>query len=155
MTFVQSPNDFKHILRVLNTNIDGKQKIMYALTSIPGIGRRFSQLILRKADIDLAKRAGELNENDIEKIVTIIKNPSDFKIPLWMLNRQKDYKTGQYRQNVANELQNALREDLVRLKKIRCHRGIRHYCKLRVRGQHTKTTGRHGVTVGVEKRKGK
>ncbi|KAJ6954015.1 hypothetical protein NC652_005674 [Populus alba x Populus x berolinensis] len=28
--------DFQHILRVLNTNVDGKQKIMFALTSIKG-----------------------------------------------------------------------------------------------------------------------
>ena len=34
--------DFQHILRVLNTNVDGKDKIMYALTRIKGIGRRFS-----------------------------------------------------------------------------------------------------------------
>ena len=28
------PEKFQHILRVLNTNIDGKQKIMFALTAI-------------------------------------------------------------------------------------------------------------------------
>ena len=126
---------------------------MYALTGINGIGRRFSQLILRKADIDAAKRAGELSDEDIEKIVQIVRNPKEYKIPEWFLNRQKDFKTGEYRQNVANELQNALREDLVRLKKIRCHRGIRHYCKLKVRGQHTKTTGRRGNSAIAGKKK--
>merc|ERR1719435_505719 len=35
------------------------------------------------------------------------------------------------------------------LKKIRAHRGLRHYWGLRVRGQHTKTTGHKGKTVGV------
>ena len=47
---------FQHILRMLNTNIDGRQKIMYALTSIRGIGRRFSNLVCKKADIDMTKR---------------------------------------------------------------------------------------------------
>lgn len=28
------PEKFQHILRVLNTNIDGQTKVMYALTSI-------------------------------------------------------------------------------------------------------------------------
>ncbi|CAK0798444.1 unnamed protein product [Prorocentrum cordatum] len=37
----------------------------------------------------------------------------------------------------------ALREDLERMKRVRLHRGIRHYWGIRVRGQHTKTTGRH------------
>merc|ERR1712130_113637 len=44
-------------------------------------------------------------------------------------------------QVMANVLDNKLREDLERLKKIRAHRGLRHYWGLRVRGQHTKTTG--------------
>ena len=91
-------------------------------------------------------------------------------------------------QVTSNMLENKLREDLERLKKIRAHRGLRHYwgyfifilikkeclcniftpefitfCKivtdvhiissLRVRGQHTKTTGRRGRTVGVSKKK--
>jgi len=46
-----------------------------------------------------------------------------------------------------------LREDLERLKKVRAHRGIRHHCGLRVRGQRTKSTGRRGATVGVIKKK--
>ena len=35
----------------------------------------------------------------------------------------------------------------------RNHRGLRHYWGLRVRGQHTKTTGRRGKTVGVSKKR--
>jgi hypothetical protein len=35
----------------------------------------------------------------------------------------------------------------------RAHRGLRHYWGLRVKGQHTKTTGRRGKTVGVSKKK--
>jgi small subunit ribosomal protein S18e len=54
---------------------------------------------------------------------------------------------------MANFLDNKLREDLERLKKIRAHRGLRHYWGLRTRGQHTKTTGRRGRTVGVSKKK--
>lgn len=48
--------DFQHILRVLNTNVDGKRKIMYALTSIKGIGRRFANIVCKKADVDMNKR---------------------------------------------------------------------------------------------------
>jgi small subunit ribosomal protein S18e len=54
----------------------------------------------------------------------------------------------------ANGLDFKIREDLDRLRKIRCHRGLRHYWGVRVRGQHTKTTGRRGKTVGVSKKKG-
>merc|ERR1712227_518163 len=108
------PPTFQHILRVMNTNIDGKRNIQYAITAIKGVGRRYANLFL---------------------------------------NRQKDIKDGKTGQVMANFLDNKLREDLERLKKIRAHRGLRHYWGLRTRGQHTKTTGRRGRTVGVSKKK--
>jgi small subunit ribosomal protein S18e len=63
-------------------------------------------------------RAGELTNDEIERLVAIIQNPLQFKIPVWFLNRKKDYKTGKHSQAVANTLQGKLREDLERLKKI-------------------------------------
>merc|ERR1711893_22193 len=116
------PEKFQHILRVMNTNIDGRRKIAFALTAIKGIGRRYSHVVCKKADVDLSKRAGELSDEEVEKVIT-------------------------------NVLDSKIREDLERLKKIRAHRGLRHYWGLRVRGQHTKTTGRRGRTVGVSKKK--
>lgn len=80
--------------------------------------------------------------------MTIIQNPAQFKIPAWFLNRQRDIVDGKSYQVLSNGLDSKLREDLERLKKIRAHRGLRHYWGLRVRGQHTKTTGRRGKTVG-------
>lgn len=98
-------------------------------------------------------RAGELSNEELERIVTILQNPSQYKIPNWFLNRQKDIVDGKYSQILSNGLDSKMREDLERLKKIRNHRGLRHYWGLRVRGQHTKTTGRRGRTVGVSKKK--
>eukprot|EP00887_Chlorella_sp_A99_P002010 scaffold18.g2010.t1 len=148
-----APDSFTHILRVLNTNVDGKQKIMYALTAIKGLGRRFSNIAIKKAEVDLSKRAGELSAEELESIMTIVSNPRAYKIPDWFLNRQKDIKDGRYSQVTSSALDTKLRDDLERLKKIRNHRGLRHYWGLRVRGQHTKTTGRRGKTVGVAKKK--
>ena len=90
--------DFQYVLRVLNTNVDGRQKIMYAMTSIKGIGRRMSNLICKKADIDMNKRAGELTSDEVDRIITIVQNPRQFKIPDWFLNRQKDVKDGKFTQ---------------------------------------------------------
>merc|ERR1711931_1798 len=147
------PEKFQHILRVLNTNIDGRRKISFAITSIRGVGRRFATVVCKKANIDIKKRAGELTEEEVERVITVMANPRQYKIPDWFLNRQKDIKDGRYSQVLSNNLDNKLREDLERLKKIRAHRGLRHYWGLRVRGQHTKTTGRRGRTVGVSKKK--
>ncbi|GAB1599288.1 40S ribosomal protein S18 isoform X1 [Argonauta hians] len=147
------PEKFQHILRIMNTNIDGKRKSMFAITAIKGIGRRFANVVCKKANIDLNKRAGEMTEEEVDRVLTVMSNPRQYKIPDWFLNRQKDIKDGKYSQIMANSLDNKLREDLERLKKIRAHRGLRHFWGLRVRGQHTKTTGRRGRTVGVAKKK--
>jgi len=147
------PEKFQHILRVMNTNIDGRRKIAFALTAIKGIGRRYAQVVCKKASVDITKRAGELSEDEVEKVITIMSNPRQYKIPDWFLNRQKDIKDGKYSQVMSNILDSKIREDLERLKKIRAHRGLRHFWGLRVRGQHTKTTGRRGRTVGVSKKK--
>ena len=136
-------DDFQHILRVLNTNVDGRTKVMYALTQIKGIGRRFSNVVCKKAEIDMGKRAGELSAAELESLMVIVANPRQFRIPDWFLNRQKDFKDGKYSQLSSNALDTKLRDDLERLKKIRNHRGLRHYWGIRVRGQHTKTTGRN------------
>lgn len=68
-------HSFQYIIRLLNTNVDGKQKVMYALTKIKGVGRRYSNLVCKKADVDLTKRAGDLTSEELERIVTIIQNP--------------------------------------------------------------------------------
>jgi len=145
---------FQHILRVVNTNVDGKNKIMFALTAIKGCGRRISNIVCKKANVDLNKRAGELSNEEIDKLVNVLSHPQQYKIPNWMLNRQKDVKDGKFSQLISNNVDTKLREDIERLKKVRAHRGLRHYWGLRVRGQHTKTTGRKGRTMGVSKKKG-
>lgn len=98
--------------------------------------------------------AGELTPEELERIITIMQNPTQYKIPLWFLNRQRDIVDGKNSQILANGVDSKLRDDLERLKKMRSHRGLRHYWGLRVRGQHSKTTGRRGRTVGVSKKKG-
>ena len=74
------------------------------MLSIPIFVQNISQLLMEfkvtskssqfQADIDLSKRAGELSEEEVEKIITIMSNPRQYKIPDWFLNRQKDIKDG-------------------------------------------------------------
>jgi small subunit ribosomal protein S18e len=77
--------------------------------------------------------AGELTTEELERIVTIIQNPTQYKIPSWFLNRQKDIVDGKDGQILANGLDSKLRDD---------------YWGLRVRGQHTKTTGTFLLGLG-------
>ena len=105
-------DDFQHIIRVLNTNVDGREKVMYSLTKIKGIGRRFSNLVCKKAEIDLGKRAGELSAAELESLMVIVSNPRQFRIPDWFLNRKHDFKDGKFSQLVSNQLDTKLRDDL-------------------------------------------
>lgn len=93
--------------------------------------------------------AGELNSDELERLVTIIQNPTQFKIPTWFLNRQRDIVDGKNYQILSNGVDSKIRDDLERLKKIRAHRGLRHFWGLRVRGQHTKTTGMYAPCCDV------
>ena len=77
----------------------------------------------------------------------------DYGIPKWFLNRQRCIKDGTYSQLYSNMVDTRLREDLERMKKVRNHRGLRHFWGLKVRGQKTKSTGRTGKTLGVTKKK--
>jgi small subunit ribosomal protein S18e len=93
------------------------------------LNKRYSRLISSTPVIfaqTLTSSAGELTTEELERIVTIIQNPTQYKIPEWFLNRQKDIIDGKNSQLLANALDNKLREDLERLKKIRAHRGVRH-----------------------------
>ena len=146
-------NNFKHIHRILNTNIDGKRTVPFALDKIKGVGRRFGFLICKILRINPKLRAGELSETQCDAIAKLIAEPEGHGIPRWFLNRQRDYKEGKNLQMASNILETKLREDIERLFKMRTNRGLRHKWGLKVRGQHTKTTGRRGKTVGVEKKK--
>ncbi|EPY32326.1 small subunit ribosomal protein S18e [Strigomonas culicis] len=116
---------------------------------VKGVGIRFAYMICKKAAIDPERRAGTLTAAELDQIAEIIADPAKFKFPDWFLNRQRDPKTGKTEHLSSSMVDSRLREDLERLKKIRAHRGIRHHYGLRVRGQHTCTSGRGGRTVGV------
>merc|ERR1712200_394579 len=73
------PEKFQHILRILNTNIDVRIKVIFAITSIKGVGRRYANIVLKKADIEVTKRAGELSDEEVEKLITIMANPRQYK----------------------------------------------------------------------------
>lgn len=63
--------------------------------------------------------AGELSNDEIDKLVAVISNPLQYDIPKWYLNRQNDINTGVFKQVVSNNLATNLREDINRLKKMR------------------------------------
>lgn len=55
---IENVDNFKHILRILNTNIEGVRTVPYAIEAIEGVGRRFGFLICKILRINPRMRAG-------------------------------------------------------------------------------------------------
>jgi len=69
-----------------------------------------------------------------------------------MVNRPHDWETGADMHLYGSDIELRLRDDINRMKMIRCYRGIRHEQGQKVRGQRTRSNGRTGLTVGVIKK---
>jgi small subunit ribosomal protein S13 len=144
--------EFRHILRIAGSDVAGTLKTVYALTKIKGVNTSLSNAILRKANINPDLRVGFLTESDVEKIEEIIKDPTRYNIPIWLYNRRKATETGKDTHLTSAELVLKTKTDIDQEKEIKSWRGYRHAYSLKVRGQHTKTTGRAGKALGVKKK---
>ena len=151
MSLTTRPSNFREkvFFRKLRSQVDGNAKIEHGLTQIRGVGRRFAQAIVRVAKIDPDLRIGAIPEKDLNRIEEIIIAPITNGIPVWMVNRKKDLVTGEDLHIIGNRLELSVRRDIDRMKRIRSYKGVRHHRGLKVRGQKTKSTGRHGLVVGV------
>ena len=133
----EKDDDFKYIVRIANTDLDGEKTAITALTSIKGVGPRIADNI---SDEDAAR---------IEEVLVELYE----HVPKWFLNRQKDWESGDDLHLLSTDLEMGLRDDINRLRMIRCYRGIRHESGHKVRGQKTRSNGRPGLTLGVSKRR--
>jgi small subunit ribosomal protein S13 len=144
-------SDFKYIVRIANTDVDGERTIIFGLTQIKGVGRRMAILLADIAGIPRSMKMGDLSDQQIEKISQILENLNE-KLPGWMLNHRKDLDTGKDIHLVSSDVDMRLRDDVNLMKMIRCYRGIRHEMGLRVRGQRTRANNRSGLSLGVSKK---
>ncbi|WP_421908841.1 30S ribosomal protein S13 [Methanolacinia petrolearia] len=144
--------EIKYFIRVENTDLDGTKSVQVALTGLAGIGMHTSVSIAQMAGVDPRATLGLLEEDVVDRIREVVSGYTE-EVPAWMLNRQKDVYTGEAKQLLGTDLRMAVDDDVNRMRKIRCYRGIRHETHQKVRGQRTKSTGRHGATVGVSKKK--
>jgi len=151
------PKNFREkvFFRKIRAQVDGNAQVEHALAQIRGIGRRFAQVIVKVAAINPNLRIGAIPEKDLNKLEEIIINPVENGVPTWMVNRPKDLRTGDHLHIIGNKLEIKVKRDVERMKKMKNYKGVRHHLGLKVRGQKTKSTGRHGLVVGVmRKRKG-
>lgn len=148
----ETDKDFKYIVRIANTDLEGGKAMLSALRKIKGIGFSFANVICNAANIDVTKRIGNLTDKEISKIEEVIKSSSKFA-PSWMLNHRKDYEDGLTKHLFTSDLDFANEAGIKRLKRIKSYRGVRHSLGLPVRGQKTRSNFRKnkGRGPGVKK----
>ena len=154
----QKKEDFRHLVRIANADLNGNKGIYTALQSIKGVGFMFANMICKQANLNRAKKAGELTDVEIKKIEEILEKPLSSKCPIWLLNRRKDSETGLDKHLVSGDIMFVQETDVKIMKKIRSYKGTRHMSGLPVRGQKTKSNFRKNkgkVSLGVKKKAGK
>jgi len=145
--------EFKHIVRIADTDLDGNKPVMIALTGIKGIGLRMARAITNALGLPARAKLGELDDETIEKLRKFVEEELEQHLPSWMFNRRKDPYSGKDLHLLAKDVDFARMLDIERLIRIKCYRGVRHAKGYKVRGQRTRSTGRKGMTVGVVRRK--
>lgn len=148
----QLSKEFRHIVRIHGTDLDGTQKLSAAVTKIKGVDKSLSNAVVRATGLNPESRLGNMTEEDLNKVEAAIKEPAKHGVPLWMLNYRKDLQTGETSHLLTTDCTLRVKSDIDFMKKIQCRKGVRHSFGLKVRGQRTKTSGRTGRVVGVKKK---
>ncbi len=144
--------EYRYIVRIMGTDVQGTVKTSYAVAHVKGVSSSLANAVLKKAGVNPEIRVGLIADSDIAKIEDVIRDPVKYNIPGWMFNRRKDSDTGKDIHVLAADLAFKNKTDIDGAKEIRSWRGYRHAYSLKVRGQRTKTTGRAGKALGVKKK---
>lgn len=148
-----NPN-FRYIVRLGGSDLDGLRATGLALTGVRGVGLRVAEVVCRLAQVDAHEMIGNLPEETVVGIEGVIGSLPE-KLPRWMLNHPQEYITGEARHLISGDLETARRDDVNQMKMIRSYRGVRHERGQKVRGQRTRSNGRTGMAAGVLKKAAK
>lgn len=108
------------MVRIVGVELEKNKRLVFALPKIYGIGFSLAKKICKEVNIDPMKKVEELTSQEAAKIEKYIE--SNFK--------------------VEGDLRREIKENIKRLIRIQCYRGIRHQKGLPVRGQRTRTNAR-------------
>ena len=146
-------SDFRYIVRMIGTDIDGLKKLPTGLLKIKGINKHLADAIVKVAGFDIGMSVGNLTDAEVKKLEEVIKDPSRFGVPVWLLNQRKDLETGKDIHLTGPDLTLNIRTGIKTMIESRSWKGVRHSLGLKVRGQKTRTTGRKGRVVGVRRKR--
>jgi small subunit ribosomal protein S13 len=106
--------------RLLGVDIPNDKKTVIALTYLYGVGPKVARDLCVKVGIPQDRAASEIHEDELSKIAGLL---------------ESEY-------TVEGPLRRLIQQNIQRLNRISCYRGLRHRRGLPVRGQRTKTNAR-------------
>lgn len=145
--------NFRHIVRVANTDLKGEKGLAIALQKIEGVGTPMAHVICSLAKVNPLMQTGTISDSQVAAIDKVIENPKAAGVPLWYFNRQKDYETGEDLHLFGPNRKFVQENDVKRMSKTKSYRGLRHQWGLTVRGQRTQSNFRNKKRTGGAKRK--
>lgn len=151
----ENKKEMYSLIRILQTDIPGNKTLIVGLTYIKGVSWSISNATCRLLNLNKDKKILNLTEQEIEKITNFLKGDNS-GLPNFLLNRRKDFESGEDSHLIGSDLDVKKEFDIRRLKKIRSYRGSRHALGQPTRGQRTKShfrTRKGKKSVGVKKKK--
>ena len=141
------------LIRIMGKDLPGNKTVLHGLTKVKGISFAFSNALCKILTIGKETKIQDLMPEQMTEIQEFVKKPT---MPGFLLNRQKDFDSGDDKHVSGVDLDMRKEFDVKRLKKIKSYRGSRHQNNLPVRGQRTKSNFRKnrrksGVT-GIKKK---
>jgi len=148
--------DFRGVVRLAGKDLKGEVPVRRALARVKGIGDRLGPVLgnIATEQMKIANDTvvGLLSEEQMKQLEDILSHPEKYGVPNYLLNRQKDPETGVDRHIISTDVNFLMRQDIELDKTLNTWRGYRHLYGQKVRGQHTRTSGRTGMTVGVQRK---
>lgn len=141
--------EIRAIIRVLGADLDGEKPLLRSIRKIKGISHTMGRAIIKVSGFDPKAKLGALTEKDIQKLEEIIRNPEQYGIPSYLMNKRKDVETGKDMHLTGADLDLATRFDVQRMVDMKSYKGVRHMLGLPARGQRTRSSFRKGRAVGV------
>ena len=136
----------ERIVRILSKDIEGGMNLYVGLSKIKGISWTLANAICKVLKLDKRRKIGSLTDEEVKTITEFVKNP---QTPTYILNRRKDFETGEDKHLTGSDLELQKEFDIKRLKKIKSYKGYRHSAGLPVRGQRTRSNFRKNRRKGA------
>lgn len=141
------------LIRILATDIRAESTLIYGLSNIKGISYMFANAMCKVLKLDKHMKISELTDKQIEMIEQFLTTPKKTGIPNWLLNKRKNYTTGEDEHLASKDIEFDFLQLQRRLGKIKTYRGLRLRLRLTVRGQRTKSNFRRSKTLAAMKAK--